>query len=295
MNARVKMKKIKTQRFIQLIEPFNASFRIMNAYKEKTDSSVDLLFYLNADPIDNVQKVLHEGKYKLMSIDPSFVVLLNKEYDLDLRVADFKGKYDSTKNISTLATITYLIASKSIRDNEARQLLKKIDLAKDSIHRSLTRTPFKEDNQALFEFGFFNIFNDEYENTNKQRMKEVIIFLLSVMTLFFPVFKSVMGCKFIFQRWDINKKLDEIVKEYSKKPEENYIARAGIKELKEQVINLYGDGLLSETHYNPLMKRIGLYYEKFSAKTIIKGKEKIVIAGNEITNTYYPGYFQHKQ
>jgi len=126
-------------------------------------------------------------------------------------------------------------------------------------------------------------------------MKEVIIFLLSVMTLFFPVFKSVMGFKFIFQRWDINKKIDEIVRQYGNKPEENHIARSCIKELKEQVINLYGDGLLSEAHYNPLMKRIGFYYEKFSAKTQTKGKEKIMIAGNEITNSYYPGYFHHKQ
>jgi len=151
INTRMKKK---TPRFIQLNEHFGTSFRKMNAYKEKTDSSVDILFYLNADPIDNVQKVLRDGKYKLMSIDPSFVVLLNKEFGLGLRVADFKGKYDSTRNISTLATITYLIASKTIRDNEARHVLKKIDLAKDSIHRSLTHRHLNQKTRLYLSLDF---------------------------------------------------------------------------------------------------------------------------------------------
>ena len=268
----------KTPKFKQLNEPFSASFQKMNAYKENPDSTVDILFYLVADPIDSIEKVLDSTKYKLMSIDPSFVVLLNKEFGLGLRVADFKGKYNSTNNISTFGTLTYLIASKAISDGIARSLLEKIDGSKDSIHRAMIHGREKNDlSLALFEIGFFNVFNDEFEASMKIRLKEIIIFLLSALTLFFPVFKSVMGSKYIWQRWDINKKIDAIVTGYGKTPEENAVALSGINNLKEKVIDLYGDGLLSEAHYNPLMERIGLYYTKFSIKTIPVTRENGVV------------------
>ena len=48
------------------------------------------------------------------------------------------------------------------------------------------------------------------------------------------------------------------------------------------MIDLYGDGLLCEAHYNPLMKRIGLYCEKFSIKTTPAVKENIVNVGKGI-------------
>ena len=252
-------------RFTQKTEDFSISFAKMKSSKEKKDSPVDILFYLVADPINCIKDVLDAGQYKLMSIDPSFVVLLNKEFGLGLRVADFKDKYASTKNISTLGTLTYLIASKAIPDGVARSLLEKIDASKEAIHRAMITGHHNDTTLALKEIGFFNVFNDEFEASMHTRLKEIIVFLLSALTLFFPVFKSVIGLKYIWQRWDINKKIDEIVAIGGNTPEENNRAWVGIKKLEEKVIDLYGDSLLSETHYNPLMKRIGMYEEKFAA------------------------------
>ncbi|WP_276503246.1 hypothetical protein [Terrimonas pollutisoli] len=50
-----------------------------------------------------------------------------------------------------------------------------------------------------------------------------------------------IGLKYIWQRWDINKKIDEIVAIGGNTPEENKRAWAGIKKLEEKVIDLYGD------------------------------------------------------
>ena len=199
-----------------------------------------------------------------MSIDPSFVVLLNKEFGLGLRVADFKDKYLSTKNTTTLGTLTFLIASKAIPDAVVRNLLEKIDEAKDSIHHTMIRHHHNKASLALHEFGFLNVFNEEFEASMNVRLKEIIVFLLSALTLFFPVFKSVIGLKYIWQRWDINKTIDEIVATGANTPEEKSKALYDMKTLEEKVINLYGDSLLSETHYNPLMKRIGMYEQKFA-------------------------------
>ena len=274
----------KTPKFRQLNESFLSSFNKMLGYKAKTDSSVDILFYMSADPTDRIKNVLDSGKYELMSIDPSFVVLLNKEFNLGLRVADFKEKYAETKNISTIATLTYLIASKTIGDDDVLKLLKKIDISKDSIHHSLIHLTKRCKNAdfnyrlPLVEFGFFNAFNDEYEASMKLQSKEVIAFLLSIITLFFPVFRSVSVFKYIWKRWTINKKIDEVVANCGKTIEENIEACSSISGLKEKVIDLYGDGLLSEAHYNPLMKRIAMYEKKFSQKTRTEGKIKMVNA-----------------
>ncbi len=266
----------KTPRFRQLNEPFSDSFEKMLNYKSQSDTSIDILFYVGADPIDRVKDILDSGKYKLMSIEPSFVISLNKEFNLRLREADFKNKYDSANNISTLATFTYLIASKSIRNDDVDRMLNKLHTVKNSIHRALIHPLDTTKSLPLDEFGFFNTFDDEYEASIKLQTKEKIVFLLSVLTLFFPVFRSVFGFKYIWQRWSINRKIDEIVAGCGGTPEENVVTCGRISDLKENVINLYGDGLLSEAQYDPLMKRITMYHEKFSVVSLPGGNLKIM-------------------
>jgi len=280
----------KTPKFRQLNEPFSDSFKKMLAYKDKRDStSVDILFYMSADPTDRVNNVLDSAHYKLMSIDPSFVVLLNKEFNLGLRVADFKEKYAETKNISTLATLTYLIASKTIKDDDVIRLLKKMDTSKNAIHDSLLHLSNGSKNanfnyiSPLAEFGFFKAFKDEYDASMRLQSKDVIPFLLSIITLFFPVFRSVTAFKYIWKRWNINKRIDEVVANYGNTIEENIAVCSNISGLKEKVIDLYGDGLLSDAQYNPLMKRITMYEKKFSLKNRSEGKIKVVKADNGLT------------
>lgn len=264
-------------KFTQISEPFSESFTKMISYNEKTDSQVDILFYMGADPNQKINELLNLNKYRLMSIDPSFVMLLNKEFGLALRVADFKGKYNSTNDITSLATFTYLIASKAIHEDVVYKLLKKINNYKDSIYCSLMPDSQPDKSSTLFEFGFFNVFDDEYGTSLNQWMKEVFVFFLSIITLFFPVFKSVIGLRFILQRWNINKKIDEVVADCGDTAEDYMAARSGIARLKEKVIDMYGDGLLPEMHYNPLMKRIELYFKKFTTKSMSPENGSLVI------------------
>jgi hypothetical protein len=87
----------------------------------------------------------------------------------------------------------------------------------------------------------------------------------------------VIGLRFIWQRWNINKKIDEVVSDYGNTPEDCEAARSKFAQLKEKVIDLYGDGLLPEVHYTPLMKRIELYYKKFTIKSLSPGNGSLVI------------------
>ena len=272
--------KKKTPKFKQLNEKFSDSFRKMLNHTGDKDSTVDILFYLTADPTDVIKQTLDScHNYNLLSIDPSFVVLLNKEFGLNLRVADFSTKYTSTKNISTFGTLTDLIASKTIRDDDIQKLLRKINDSELQILLSLNPDSYMSDSalqdKSLFEFGFLNLFNDQYEISSNQKVKEIFIYFVSIITLFFPVFRSVLGIKYIWQRWCINKMIDEIDNDFTRAALAGSMATVRIKELKERVVDLYSDGLLSESQFNPLMKRIDLYCRKFSGKPQPKGKKNV--------------------
>jgi len=272
--------KKKSPKFNQLNEAFSESFHKMLNHTGNKDSAVDILFYLTADPTDVIKQTLDScHEYSLLSIDPSFVVLLNKEFNLNLRVADFTNKYPSAKNISTFGTLTNLIASKTIRDDDIQRLLQKINDSSKEIFCSLNPDSYRSDSSAesksLFEFGFMNVFNDQYEISSNQKVKEIFIYFVSIITLFFPVFRSVLGIKYVWQRWCINKMIDEIDNDFTRAALAGSMATVRIKELKERVVDLYSDGLLSESQFNPLMKRIDLYCRKFSGKPQPKGKKNV--------------------
>lgn len=277
--------KRKTPRFIQLNESFSTSFEKIRNYETRTDSSIDILFYLSADPMENIESIFKSGKYGMMSIDPSFVVTLNRDFNLALRVADFKDKYDLAKNVSTLATLTYLMASKNIGEDDIYKILKKMDLLKPAIYQSLNKNIGSKDPNRLFEFGFFNLFNNEYESLRDQRLKEGIILLLSIITLFFPVFRSVINLEFVWEKWRMNKAIDDVLRNAGN--DQNGEPASAIYSLKEKIVDMYSNGLLSEAQYTPLMKRIDLYQEKFSGKTIKKGKEKIISINQGNKTTQY--------
>ncbi len=228
----------------QLNELFSASLKKMQNCSARNDSTVDILFFLSADPTDVIRQVLESCQgYKLMSIDPSFVVLLNKEFNLNLQVADFKNKYTSASNISTFGTLTDLIASKTIRTDDIYKLLKKLSDNDSEIVCALNPITYYAEKQAIFDVGFLNLFQVQQEASANQKAKEIIIYFFSVVALFLPVFRSVIGFKYIWLRWSINKKIDEIDDAYKLGQHTKDAAVSKIEALQEKVVNLYSDGL----------------------------------------------------
>jgi hypothetical protein len=72
-----------------------------------------------------------------MSISPSFAVTINREFDLGLRISDFKDKYRQGDSVSTIGTYALLITSKQTPNADVLRLVKRIDDKKDIIHHSL--------------------------------------------------------------------------------------------------------------------------------------------------------------
>jgi len=263
-------------KYKQCDEGLSSALEDLWTYKEKTDSTYDLVFYVGADPINMVKRVLDSGKYKLMAINPSFVVALNKEFDLGLRLADFKNKYDSAKNISTIGTYALLITSKKTRNADVLTLMKKIDACKGAIHRELihlpdscyslgVNSPFQ---LPLHELGFFNAFKGEYHSLRKIEGKEIAALILSIVTLIFPVFKSVSSFSSKLSTWSLNREVDDAVRKLEQIDHRNHPliilqTHCILFDLKRRMIDLYGDGQLAEAHFNPLNERVKMYLEKF--------------------------------
>ncbi|MBC7827346.1 MAG: hypothetical protein H7122_06350 [Chitinophagaceae bacterium] len=243
------------------------------------DSLIDILFYVAADPIEPIKSILDSTDYGLMSIDPSMVVRLNKDFNLSLRIADFKDKYEQTDDVSTIGTLAYLIGSKTIRDNVVLSLLNKINASKDTIHSKLIGHN-SEYKLPLNEFGFFNSFSDDYMSLKKFQWRELAAFIFSVITLFFPVFRSVNRINSILKSWSLNKQIDDALAMFKKSTSENIgLARYQVHEilsgLREELIDLYGDGILPESNFTPLMQRITLHLEKLPGDGKVKHTQEV--------------------
>jgi len=263
-------------------------------HQDNTDSSLDIVFYVGADPINMIRSVLDSGHYKLLSLDPSFIMALNKEYNLSLRIADFKKKYDNADDISTIATLSYLITSKSTSDEDVLRMLEKIDTSKKAIHQTLFTLPATCSDSCygyminschyrlpLVEFGFFNAFKGEYKASKKLQWKELGAFFFSIITLFFPVFKSVSGLASLLKKWRFNKQIDEIVRSQGMIGEENSSLTLNdifksLSTLKASATDMYGDGILLLSHYTPLMERINMHLAKLPGEKASEVKIKIL-------------------
>jgi TRAP-type uncharacterized transport system substrate-binding protein len=275
----------KVPKYRQTDEPFDSAFASMQQGKGSGFNAViDMMFYVGAAPIDEIENLLDKGKYALMSISPSFVAALNKDFDLNLRVSDFKNKYDPlvTQDVSTIGTLAYLITSKATPDDDVLKMLKRIDTSRIRIHRSLITLVGKDTVcyripgdyvLPLCEFGFFKTFENDYEASRKIKGRELLTFLLSAIGLFFPALKSVNGMGSVWKAWNCNRQIDRVARlldndHVSKK--EGETTEPGIRDslsaLKARIIDLYGDGSLLETHYDRLMQRIAMYLEKISLK-----------------------------
>ena len=241
----------------------------------------DIVFYVGADPTDKIRMVLDSGQYQMMAISPSFVVTLNKEFDLGLRITDFKGKYPQIENVSTIGTYAFLITSKLTFDADVLRLVKKIEDSKDSVHETLIHLDASDSSYyglkgegpgvlPLKELDFFNAFKDEYETMNRIQGKEVAALILSIVMFIFPVFKSVYAYSSKLRSWCLNKQLDGAVHILSKADKNNHSNILGVLyfkllELRKRLVDLYGRGKISESHFKPLSERLKMYMDKFPA------------------------------
>jgi hypothetical protein len=236
--------------------------------KNVKDSIIDVMFYVGADPTDDIKAILDSKKYGLISVSPSFLSQLNSEFNMNLQVADFQKKYDNdADHASTVGTFTSLIASRDIGNDDVNLMLKKISSATKDIQKSLIHlNPPCTDScysglttnckyiLPLAEFGFYKYFKEEAKESNIEMIKTIIPFLIGIISFFFPILKSVAALNSVWRSWQINQEIDRILSLNKGGIPDEYI-----QELNQEIADRYGDGELSEGHYNALSKRISAH------------------------------------
>jgi hypothetical protein len=179
---------------------------------------------------------------------------------------DFQGNYDMTSHIISIGTPAYLIASKAIRYDDALRMLMSIDHHKDDIYKRLKidTGSYKSCcldtacNLPLDELGFLTPFKNELKTVVGIESKELFSFLLSAFALFFPVFRFIISVASWIKKRRLNMEMDNIIQNTNQEePFKNF------KNLKKQVVDSYGKGLLLEAHYNSLKDRINMYLDEF--------------------------------
>jgi len=171
----------------------SVAYSIMDGLKGLKNGDIDVVFLITGSPVESVRKALeYNGKDKdgnivdirLMSIEPSMVSVLNRDYNLNLRMSDFKRKYTNTlknKNISTLGFYTFLVSSKDVSSSDVMELVGALHNIKGNV-KNIINLP--DDNSELFqldEFDFFESFKSDNSKSTYTSIKKFILFLVSVV------------------------------------------------------------------------------------------------------------------
>jgi len=266
-------KKSYTAHYRLLDESLADAFKNVRQYqsfkrpKASKDSVLDIMFYVGADPTEDVRSILDANKYGLISVSQSFLSRLNSEFKMNLQVADFQKKYaGAAEHVSTVGTFTSLIASRDIGTDDVNRMLKKISDNTKVIQKSLIVLPPSCTDSCysgftsscpfilpLAEFGFYKYVRDQTRESNIEMIKTIIPFLIAIISFFFPILKSVGALNSLWRSWQINQEIDRILANKAELSDED------TRDLNRKMADLYGDGELSEAHYNALAKRISAH------------------------------------
>jgi hypothetical protein len=227
------------------------------------NSVVDIAFFVGADPTDTINNILKGKKYAMMSVHPSFMASLNKEFNLNLHVADFHGKYDSTEGINTVGTFAFLIASREIQGDDIASILKKIRDSVTAIHKSLIKLPpgcndscYAGTNDKchfilpLAEFSFYQSYKATSRASVSDQKKAMVPFLIAIAGFFIPILKSVFKFKSVLVVWRFNRDIDRLLKSGGAVQEEY------TRQLSQRLAVYYGNCEISDAQHNALLSRI---------------------------------------
>jgi hypothetical protein len=268
------------------------AFKNIQAYRQtrkprkQKDSIIDVMFYVGADPTEDIRAILDSSRYGLMSVSPSFLSKLNSEFKMNLQVADFQKKYDSTDHISTVGTFTSLVASRDIGNDDVKRMLKKITSATGAIQKSLIHLhpPCTDSCYSgitanckyilpLAEFGFYKYFQDSARESKTEMIRTLIPFLIAVISFFFPILKSVSALNSTWRSWQVNQEIDRLLDQ-----NKNEIPDRNMRGISQELADSYGNGELSEANYNALVKRLSVHcHDKTNSeehKTQIQDKKQ---------------------
>jgi TRAP-type uncharacterized transport system substrate-binding protein len=285
----------------------------------KDDGDIDMVFLFAGAPLLNVRKALDDERIKLMSIEPSVVAGLNKDYGLNFRMSNFEGKYTDDKNssgkknenISTLGSYAFLITSKSISNSEKWQLIKALHNAKENIKKDIEFLENGKEYFQLDEFDFLKSVNSENTKTFYSRTKDVLLFLISVsattvliVTFLVWILSGIKQNHYFKAIYNALKKHDYPANKYThnqlKEETENiYNCLNNLLKNLRSLHNDYTTGGITDTHYEFLIDNFDIAFNKLkedlNRRLTMLFEEGKSISNDKLLKCYLSGFITSEQ
>jgi hypothetical protein len=155
------------------------NFQISEGYDALAAGRIGSMMLVAGTPLKKVENLLNTHKFGLASIEPSLTSDLNRKYQLDLRITDFKRVSDRTQiysniemdKIATFGTYCYLITSHDTPPKDIKKILNKFkDLEVE-----------RKNELPLEEFKFLDIYENSQTNSFWIILRNFLIFFASVL------------------------------------------------------------------------------------------------------------------
>ncbi|KZS42457.1 hypothetical protein AWE51_03165 [Aquimarina aggregata] len=283
-----------TSYFLNTIEDFDP--KPLYSYNNKDgkkhlmeEKDIDILFSLVGDPIPWFKELVKNDNYGMISIDPALIVKVNSTYNLNLRFADFKGKYNfkDVKVITTTGSYVNLIASKDITNNTIIEVLKLLQKGKTAFKMSVSSGQIDQDIIGQLDEIEFDSKIDKF---NKEKTSLLQSFILFCLTISISSFIIILFLITSISRLKISKYyrvITEIYQEYLTFEYEITNATRGIKtpilnnnslnrvselclgfqKVLQTINNAFSDykiGAITENDYKDLLKEFHVIVEDFN-------------------------------
>jgi TRAP-type uncharacterized transport system substrate-binding protein len=138
----------------------------------KGDDQIEIFFTMAGAPLKDVKDLLGQEGYTLVSIGPSLVTQINRDYEVNLRMTDFKHSkygsasgiyYDGSKNVSTLGSYAWLISSKNIPSGDILEVLKIAQDKRNDIAHNLGVENVTNDHSPMAEIKFYDLYKSKFD------------------------------------------------------------------------------------------------------------------------------------
>lgn len=151
-----------------------------DAFAELDKKNLDIVFVIAGAPLPDVVSLLNTKKIGLLGVSPSLVAKLNEKYRLNLRFSDFRDKY-SGKNVSTIGTHAFLIASQDVPSNDIISTLEILNANEKTLRNDLGFS--SSVHFQLDEFDYLSAFKSKHETRTMKKFWDISIFISSVFVI----------------------------------------------------------------------------------------------------------------
>lgn len=199
-----------------------------SAKKMMREKKINVMFFIGGAPLALVSELLNDtsSDIRLMSINPEAILKVNLKYNMHFRFTDFKSKYtftDKTKakkekleRVSTLGTLSYLVASKNTSSKAILNLLQVLNDRKQAFKNTLIKDlPYSNFISPLDEMDFVTSYQTHFgrlsnELDNKKWWRLYTYYISLVLALFFLL-------TWLASFWNRHKYLKDLATIYNEK------------------------------------------------------------------------------